>query len=121
MSWSAAKPTDQDIRDPSRIVDLLREVYTRGRTFGSFTWNPPNVPANSTVDTTLTTSDDEVFTGLRVGQAVYVTPPSTLDSGLVVGAAWVATDDTLTIRLANVTGVGINAAEGTYSFDGRIV
>src|SRR5688572_9410149 len=103
------------------VFAFLREMFTRGRTFGTFTWNPPNVPAATTVDTTLTTTDGEQLEGLRVGQAVHVTPPSTLDSGIVCGGAWVATDDTLTIRLGNVTAGAINPTSATWAFDGKVI
>lgn len=115
MTWSTAAPLESWSDKDLHI--FLRELFTRYRTFGSFTWNPPNVPAASTVDTTLTTSE---FTGLRVGQPVFVTPPSAIDSGIVLAGAWVATDNTLTIRLGNVTAGAINPASGTWAFQGVI-
>ncbi len=118
MSWEAGLPQDT-WKDPE-FWSWQREIYRRGK-FGSFTWNPPNVPAASTVDTTLTTTDTAEVRGLRAGQAVAVTPPSTLLAGLVVGGAWVATDDTLTIRLGNVTAGALNADSGTWSFQGKVI
>lgn len=122
MSWSATMPQDTWDKTEGRreLYSFLREVFTRGRTFGAFTWNPPNVPGASTVDTTLTTTDATVFTGLRRGQAVYATPPSTIDAGIVV-TAWAPNDDELTIRLGNVTAVAINPVSGTWTFQGVIV
>jgi hypothetical protein len=120
MSWQTAAPLEASW-DKKDLFGFLREIYTRGRTFGSFTWNPPSVAAAATVDTTLTTTDADVLKGLRVGQAVYVTPPLTIDSGIVCGGAWVATDDTLTIRLGNVTAAPINPASGTWSFQGVVI
>jgi hypothetical protein len=118
MSWSMPRPLDNwSMRE---VFAFLREIYARPK-WNSFTWNPPNVPANSTVDTTLTTSDAEVLTGLRVGMPVSVSPPSTIDSGIVCAGAWVATDDTLTIRLANVTALGVNPASGTWAFHGKVI
>jgi len=116
--WTSPKP--QDRWSDRETFSFLREIHTRFK-HGSFTWNPPSVGANTTVDTTLTTSDAAVLEGLRAGMAVTVTPPSTLDTGLTVGGAWVATDDTLTIRLGNLTAGAINPASGTWVFMGVIV
>jgi hypothetical protein len=115
VSWFSPSPLERwEKRD---IFVFLREVFTRHRTFGTFTWDPPSVGANTTVDATVT---DDALTGLRAGQPVYVTPPSTLDAGLVCGGAWVAADDSITIRLGNVTASPINPASGTWAFQGVI-
>lgn len=119
MSWTSPAPLEVSWK-PRDLYGFLREVFTRNRTFATFTWNPPNIPAASTVDTTLTTTDAAELKGLRVGQPVYVTPPSAIDSGIVLAGAWVATDDTLTIRLGNVTAGGINPASGTWAYQGVI-
>lgn len=120
MAWNTAAPLESSW-DKKEIFAFLREIFTRHRTFGSFTWDPPNVPGATTVDTTLTTTNADVLKGLRVGQAVYVTPPSAINAGIVCGGAWVATDDTLTIRLGNVTAVAINPASGTWAFQGVVI
>lgn len=118
MSWAVSKL--QERADSDRPVHMfLREIYSRTK-FDAFTWNPPNVPGASTVDTTLTTTDAPVLEGLRVGMAIFVSPPSTLDAGLVFGGAWVAADNTLTIRLGNVTAGGINPVSGIWSFEGTV-
>ena len=119
MSWTSSVP--QDRWKEVELFSFLRELFVRGRCFGSFAWNPANVPANSTVDTTLTTVIAPQLKGLRVGMAIVVTPPATINSGLVCAGAWVAADDTITIRLANITGSGIDLAEGTWAFMGKIV
>jgi hypothetical protein len=118
MSWTSARP--QDTWGQGEMWTFLREIYTRNK-FASFVWDPPNVPATSTVDTTLTTADSEEFLGLRAGQSVTVTPPATFDSGLMVASVWVGTDDTLTIRLANVTGGDIDPATDTWAFHGVMI
>lgn len=118
MSWTAGKP--QDTWKDSERMQFLREFYTRLK-FGSFTWNPPSIGANTTVDTTLTTSDSQEFSGLRAGMAVVVTPPSTLDTGISCGGAYVANDSTLTIRLANNTAAPINPTTATWLFMGMVV
>lgn len=116
MPWSAGLP--QDRWKSVEIFSFLREIYTRIKC-GSFTWDPPNVPADSAVSTTLTTSDDVSLTGLRVGMPIHVTPPSDIDDGLSVDA-WVPEDNKLTVRLRNHTGGGIDQGSGTWGFIGGI-
>lgn len=120
MSWSSAAPLEKSW-DEKDLYYFLREIYTRARTFGAFTWDPPNVPGATTVDTTLTTSTAPALKGLRAGQAVYVSPPSAINAGIVCGGAWVASDDTLTIRLGNVTAGAINPVSGTWAFQGVVI
>lgn len=117
MSWSVGLPQDK-WKDPERF-NFYREIYRRVK-FGTVTWNPPNVPAASTVDTVLTTVDSDELTGLRVGMPISVSPPTAIDAGLGWGA-FVASDDTLTIRLVNATAGGINAASGTWTFFGTVI
>lgn len=109
LSRPQASWKDEDIR--LWLNDLAGRPVT-----GSFTWDPASVNANTTSDTTLTSASYPAVKGLRVGMPVFVTPPATLNSGLLVGAAWIATDDTLTIRLRNVTGGSIDQASGTWAF-----
>ena len=117
MSWSTSRPLDRwTLTD---VVRFLKEVWVTQKS-GSFTWNPPNVPAASTVDTVLTTSDGGGLAGLRAGMSVSVSPPSSIDSGLGWGA-FVASDNTLTVRLVNVTAGGINPASGTWAFHGTVI
>lgn len=119
MSWASASPLDTWGADGKQTWRFLREVWARAK-FNTFTWDPPNVPANSTVDTMLTSAAVPTLDGLRVGQAVTVSPPASFNAGLVIGGAWVVTDNSLTIRLGNITGVGINAASGTWTFQGVV-
>jgi len=117
MAWLAAFPQERwELPDIRRF---LREIHGRTK-FGSFTWNPPNVPANSTVDTVLTTSDAADITGLRAGMSIAVTPPAGIESGLGWGAR-VATDNTLTVRLVNATAGAIDPASGTWTFHGMVI
>lgn len=83
-----------------------------------FTWDPGNVAATSILTTTLTTSSYPEVKGLRAGMAIVLTPPSDIDDDLRVDAWWCATDDTLTIRLRNDTGSGIDQGSGNWSFMG---
>ena len=91
----------------------------RGRKkFNTWIYDLPSIAANTTADIVFTTADSDVFKGLRVGMQISVTPPSTLDAVLIVSAAWVATDDTLTVRIDNYTASAINAASGTFAYEG---
>lgn len=118
MGWDA-KQGPRDNESDKDKWKFVREVHTRFGRFSYFTFDPPNVGAGATVDTTLTTTDDERLEGLREGMFVQVTPPSTgLTAGLHITAAWVPADDQLTIRLYNSTGGGINEASGTWSYAG---
>lgn len=116
---SARLPSPLDKWSDVEWGNWAREISSRFR-WGSFTWNAPNVPAASTVDTTITTLDDPAVTGTRTGMAIHVTPPATLDNGLVV-SAWVATDNTLTVRIGNVTAGDINPASGVWIFSGNLL
>jgi hypothetical protein len=115
--WTATKPLEK--WTSKELYAFLREVWYRPKS-NSFTWDPPNIPANSTVDTSLDTSTTPEVEGLRAGQPVSVSPPSTIDGGLMWGA-YVAADDTLTIRLGNLTGGAINPVSGTWSFSGMVL
>lgn len=117
MSWQSPSPIDR-WSDKEKVY-FMREVWTRAK-FGAITWDPPNVPATSAVATTLAAASYPTVRGLRVGMPIRVTPPSTLDDAISV-EAWVATDDTLTIRLKNTSGVGVDMASGTWAFAGTVL
>lgn len=102
-----------DTLDDRRKDEIVRDIARRF-VWGEFTWDPPSLTANTTTDTTLTTSDVSWFTGLRAGMVVYVSPPAALNAGVVVGGALCPDDGQLTIRLGNLTGASINPASGTW-------
>lgn len=99
------------------LYDFTRALAKRLVT-GEFTWNAPSCAANTTTDTTLTTSTASIIGLMRSGMVVYVTPPSTLSAGLVFGGAWCAADQTLTLRLGNITAAPIDPSSGTWTFWG---
>lgn len=99
----------QELRDA-----WLRELATRLQ-WGSFDWDAPNIPAHTSVTTTLTDADSEDIAALRPSMAVSITPPLAIDEGLVP-TAWVPDNGKLTIRIANVTAGALNPAEGTWRF-----
>lgn len=117
MSWGVGLPQER-WKDSERFT-FFREIYQRAK-FGTVTWNPPSVPANSTVDTVLTTTDSGELTGLRAGMAIAVTPPSAISAGLGWGA-FVASDSTLTVRLVNATAAPIDPASGAWTFNGMVI
>lgn len=73
------------------------------------TVDPANILANVTGDTAVT------LTGAAVGDFVSVAPPANLDAGISF-CAFVASANTLTLRLANNTAGAINVASGTWGF-----
>lgn len=52
--------------------------------------------------------------GARVGDLVQVQVPAALDDGLILRKAWVSAKNTVSVRLRNLTGGGIDPASGTY-------
>jgi hypothetical protein len=119
VAFTSPSPRD-NTWGTSETLTFLREVHRRYGTAGSFTWDPPNVPANSTVDTTLTDATVASLSGMRAGMLVTVSPPSTINAGIMV-VAWCGASSTITIRLANLTAGAINPASGDWVFSGVIV
>ncbi len=68
----------------------------------------PSVAAAGVQDLTVTVLN------AVVGNPVGITPPTALDAGLVA-SAWVSANDTVTIRLTNVTGSSIDPAAGRWT------
>lgn len=116
MALGAFNPPREGGSD--KEVFLFLRTLGRRLVCGSFTWDPPSCGANTTTDTTLTTTDAAGLSVCRAGMFVSVTAPSSLDAGLSVGGAWSATDKTLTIRISNNTAAPINPASGTWIFFG---
>jgi hypothetical protein len=117
VSWKVPFPKDVDA---ARVAgQFMREVMTRLR-FGSFTWNPDPVPANSVLETTLTSASVTALTGLRAGMAIHVTPPATIDDSIDI-LAYVAADDSLTVRLKNTSGSPVDIGETTWGFHGVVI
>jgi len=102
---------------PLRLLLEWANGLARRHISGSFTWNPASINATTTADTTLSDlSTYPALKGLRAGHPITVTPPSDLNAGLIIGAAWVGTDDTLTIRLRNVSASPVDQGSGTWQF-----
>ncbi len=98
--------------------DFMRELNSR-LLCDTFTWDPGSISANTVAATTLTAASYPALQGLRTTMVVTVTPPDDLDSGLRLLHCTCATDDTLTIRLENVTGSPIDQGSGTWQYSGR--
>ena len=71
------------------------------------TADPANIPAQSTLDLTLTVK------GVDPRDYVVVVPPS-LESGLVVSHAWVSSANTVRLRIGNITANAINPANQPF-------
>lgn len=99
---------------------VTREIVSRFR-WDTITWNAPECAANTTTDTTITSATEEKLGGMRTGMIVHVTPPSTFEAGLVIGGAWCAADDSITIRIGNLTAAPINPASGDYVIFAEVV
>lgn len=102
--------SDREVRDVLRTVaKLLRS--------GTFTWDPPNVPASTVTTTALGVATYPSLAGLVAGMPVTVTPPSSLTAGIIV-QAWVSATDELTISLTNITASPIDMGSATWGFMG---
>jgi len=78
--------------------------------YGTVSVDPPNINANTSTAFTVTIS------GVQTGDLVFLTPPSGIEGGLVFQGADVTAANTVTIRMRNVTGGGINGAPRTWSY-----
>jgi hypothetical protein len=119
MSWKSPPLLDRDVTKPDVLGSFLREIHTRVK-FGSFTWNPDSVPANSVLETTLTSASVTALTGLRTGMSIHLTPPSSIDDSIDT-LAYVAADDSLTVRLKNTSGSPVDIGETTWRFHGVVI
>ena len=108
-----------DGRVSRELIAFLRGLGVR-IIVDTFTWDPGTVAADSALDTTLTAASYPSLTGLRVGQYVGVTSAN-MPTGLYIQGAWVAADDTLTIRLYNLTAGGLNMTSTAFTFFGVLV
>ena len=76
---------------------------------GTLTVNPPSIAANSNQTVTITTVEDGDVSGFVAGDRIFLTPPITIENGLVfVGATTGA--NSVQIRIRNVTGAAIDGA-----------
>jgi hypothetical protein len=78
--------------------------------YGTVSVDPPNIGGNASNAFTVT------ITGVEPGDLVFLTPPSDIEGGLVFQGANVTAANTVTIRMRNVTGGGINGAPRTWSY-----
>lgn len=110
------KALPQDNWEEKELRRWLREIPSR-LVMGQFAWQPPTVSGQDAVDTAVTTATSALIGQVRAGMFVHVTPPSTLNVGLIP-TAWVAADQELTIRISNITAAAISAASGTWTLWG---
>jgi len=120
MPWKTPRP-----HHAWNDIEKLRynqEAYDRA-IFGTFSWTPPNVAANSTATFVASASGPDVTTnatkGLRTGNPVTVSPPSVLPTQVSV-YAFVANSDQMTIAIVNPTAGTVTPPSGTWSFSGTV-
>ncbi|MCS7000682.1 MAG: hypothetical protein NZ481_07375, partial [Candidatus Kapabacteria bacterium] len=77
---------------------------------GTVEVDPPDIGANSSETFTVT------INGVVPGDRIFLTPPNTLEDGLVFQGAAVTANDTVTIKIRNVGGVLINGAQLDWSY-----
>lgn len=82
----------------------------KGFVTGTATVDPGNMLANTAVETSVT------ITGAAAGDLVFLIPPTTLEAGVVVSQCVVASANTVTLRLGNVTTGAINPASATWTY-----
>lgn len=59
---------------------------------------------------------DVTITGAKTGDLVFMSPPATLDSGLVFKGASVQSADTVRVVLRNASGSTVDGASLTWSY-----
>lgn len=112
-------PTDN--WGPKERLDWQVAV-ARNLRWSQFTMQGFIFAAAGVFDVTVTAAlDDARLAGLRIGMPVTVSPSSTLAASVIVGAAWVATNDTLSMRIVNVSAVPVNQAAATWSYFGVLL
>lgn len=113
---------NETAKDPIETWRAARAWWQRGQKFraGQFTW-AATVPASSVlrqtfVDVSVGGADTGVDNTVP-GMWVSITPPVSIDQGVQVDYAFVATAGQLTLQLRNTT-VGDIAVSGTWSYLG---
>lgn len=107
MALQLRQPPKTDNREEERFQEelywLLSKVGTRTLDLGL-------IAAGTVSPFTITVN------GARVGkgQTVLVTPPSTIEADLM-WCGFISADDTVTVRVLNPTGSGIDPASGEWS------
>ena len=107
MSVKIQRPPRTD--NPNDLTQWYEEVERQLNLVGSRTLDVGNITAGTVSTFTIT------VTGCRAGQAQSVTlaPPAAIEANLLWCGA-VTADDTVTVRLYNPTGAGINPGSATW-------
>lgn len=93
-------------------LGTLGKIDTHDTWYADVTYDMASVNTVSVADRAITVPG--VLYG--VDECIRVLPPVALDYGLSVQNAHVSADDTVTVRVTNTTGGGIDAASGTWRF-----
>lgn len=89
------------------LQDHLREIRDFLTTTKLATLDFPNIPINTNADLTVT------IKGVKSGDTVTATPPSTIEAGLT-WCAFVSANDTITVRLHCHTTAAIDPASAIW-------
>lgn len=120
MPWKAARP--QGSTGDVEYMRLLQEMYDR-RIFGSFSWTPPAVGANSSAGFLLGAAGPDIVStianGMRPGAAIAISPPAILSSGATVYGLC-AVNDSVTVVIVNPTAAPITPPAGTWGMAGMV-
>ncbi len=107
-----------DIDDMGLYAGTLAPAFENPlcHTYRTQLFNAANTLAAATSDSTFT------LTGALAGKhQISVSPTSALESGIVLSGAWVSADNTVTVRVGNLTAAPINPAQQDlwYTICGR--
>ncbi|MDH4235619.1 MAG: hypothetical protein OEW25_01980 [Nitrospira sp.] len=104
-------PGVADSNDPRALEYFHRDLYDQHRLRGTRTFDLPNLTAGAQTTFTITVNGAKA----NQQQTVEYGLPATWNTSLVVGAAFVSADDTVTLAIYNPTGGAIDMGSATYS------
>ncbi len=79
---------------------------------GGLSVNPPSIGANTSITTNAILSGSPVF----AGDQIFLTPPSSLEAGLIYTGASITPPNTVNIAIRNITGVAIDGIARNWSY-----
>ncbi len=77
---------------------------------GTASVDPPSIGANSSATLTVT------ITGVATGDRVFLTPPSDFEDELIFQGATVTADDTVTIKIRNLSGSAVDGTARNWNY-----
>ena len=107
---TATGPNDEFRVDPTGRLILNASSPITGIRFGTVAVNPSSVPANTTVNISVT------VTGLTTSDKVWVSVVNALEDGLVLESAEVTAANTLSIGIRNTTASAIVGVSRNWQY-----